>query len=185
MLRERNEAGLYRLLEDHGARVRGVLLRDFGQLREIERDAALNAASHDAWQQAARYDRDRASLCTWFCNLALRHARRIASREERLRRRHEALELEGLAVAEPGAAPVPSEFLAALEDCIGRLPGVQQVIVRADLEASHVADGESLARRLGTTTNSIYSSRSQARKRLRDCLDRKGLALAPEGESAR
>ena len=65
-------------------------------------------------------------------------------------------------------------FLQTLRDCIAQLPRMQRKVIEADLRSGSVADAGELAETLGTTKNSVYVTRSGARKALRRALTERG-----------
>ena len=67
-----------------------------------------------------------------------------------------------------------ASFLESLRTCISRLPPKQRTIIEADLRSGDVAEAGQLAQDLSTTKNSIYASRSIARKTLRKALGELG-----------
>ena len=67
-----------------------------------------------------------------------------------------------------------ARFLKRLRSCIEKLPPKQRSIIRADLQSGDVADAGDLADSLKTSKNSIYASRSIARKSLKRCLVKSG-----------
>jgi DNA-directed RNA polymerase specialized sigma24 family protein len=74
----------------------------------------------------------------------------------------------------PPMSAATSGFIAALRSCIGKLPKMQRSVIEADLQTGEVAEADVLAERLNTTKNSIYVSRSVARKSLKRCLAGQG-----------
>ena len=66
------------------------------------------------------------------------------------------------------------DFVGDLRNCIRGLPKMQRGIIEADLRAGDTARAEDLAESFSTSKNSIYASRSIARKSLRLCLNGRG-----------
>lgn len=183
----RDPEGLRRLLEDYGGAVTWWLRREFGRsLGESEIDEALYLAAERAWRHIDTYDPERASLRAWFYGVA-RHAALHVLRRER-RQRHESLSHEPVSVEEllepAGEARLGApdrRFLEDLRTCLERLSPMQRRVVEADLEAGGQADTKRLADELRTTRNSVYVSRSNARRALRDCMTGKGHVFTNEG----
>ncbi len=182
---ERKSGGLQQLLTKHGARVRGGLVRSFGDsLNAAELDDAMSKATYKAWNAADSYDPAKGSLRAWFYVIA-RNAGVEILRDRKRRRwetRGEAVEELGTAAATAVAddpdtdeAPAPSRFLEVLRNCIKKLPRLQRNIIEADLLTGDVADAGELAHRFKTTKNSIYASRSMARKALKGLLVEQGI----------
>jgi RNA polymerase sigma factor (sigma-70 family) len=158
------------LLERHGPMVWGVCRRLLP-----DRDAAA-----DAFQatflvlvrkaSAVRFDE---SLGPWLYGVS----RRVAARARATSLRRKAREIGGVeAVAAPAPDPDRAEWLAVLDEEIGRLPQRQRAaIVLCDLER---LPHEEAARRLGCPVGTVESRLSRGRQRLRDRLVRRGLAPA-------
>jgi RNA polymerase sigma factor (sigma-70 family) len=183
LMNEREATGLRMLLTVHGARARAGLKRRFGgTLSEGEIDEALNTATFRAWRGVHTYDPGKGSLRAWFFVIASNASREIV----RARRRHE-WQLRGEDVEQIADRPDPAEltpmpppaFLETLRRCIDALPRLQRSIIEADLQNGDTADAAELAKLLDTTKNSIYVSRSLARKALRRALGDLGCFADP------
>lgn len=191
LLLARDARGLTRLLEHHGARVRAALRASFGgSLSDSDVDDALSTASYRAWRKVATFDPARGTLRAWFYVVC-----RNAALELLRARRRAGLELRGdelEQVADPASSAdhaelvpePPRAFTEALRACVADLPRLQRLVVEADLQSDFVVDADELARRLGTTRNSVYVSRSNARKALKQALLARGFPL-PDGEELR
>lgn len=183
----RDPEGLRRLLEDYGGRVTWWLRREFRRsLGDPEIDEALYLAAERAWRHIDAYDPARGSLRAWFYGVA-RHAALHVLRRER-RQRHESLAedpasadelLQPAEMARPGAQD--RKFLEDLRACLRGLAPMQRRVLEADLAAGGQADAKLLADELRTTKNSIYVSRSNARRALRDCMTGKGHDFTGQG----
>ncbi|MCA8941089.1 MAG: sigma-70 family RNA polymerase sigma factor [Planctomycetes bacterium] len=150
--------------------MRALLMKEFGG--EAARDAAedaMSAALHRIWSKIDAFEPERASLRTWFYVIA---RNRLRSRRKAERNHLLAAELDLLhSVAEADDAEgdrLPSARVLALESSISRLRGLQREIILADLEAGGVAEASELARAFDTSTNTIYVTRSKARRQLRE-----------------
>lgn len=183
LMNEREARGLRMLLSVHGARARAGLKRRFGgHLSEGEIDEALNTATYRAWRRVHTYDPKRGTLRAWFFVIASNAGREIV----RARQRHER-ELRGEDVDQLADRADPAElqpmpppaFLETLRQCIAALPRLQRSIIEADLQNGDTADAADLAKALSTTKNSIYVSRSLARKALRRALGDLGCVADP------
>jgi RNA polymerase sigma factor (sigma-70 family) len=169
LLRERETAGLRRLLAVHGPGVRTCVRKMLGDLSESEMDDVVNKAAFHAWRSADSYDPKKGTLRAWFLVIA-RNAGRGILREQQRR----GFEVRGEGFDEVAAAPSdelpstpPPAFVRAVHECIEELPRLQRSIIEADLRCGDVANADELARTLQTTKNSIYVSRSLARRTLR------------------
>lgn len=190
LVRERDGRGLRLLLQSHGARTRGVLRRIFGgTLTDIDIDDALSRATFRAWRRIDSFDPSKGSLRAWYLTIA-RNASLEILRERRGLGWQSAADVEQLAAptgadAAPAEAddptvltPAPSStFLEILRQCIDALPRLQRQVIRADLQSGDVANAGELAAALRTTKNSIYVTRSNARKALKQALLRHGIDL--------
>ncbi len=173
-LRQRDPRALRWLLEDYGGQVQCNLRREFASsLGDNEIDEALNLAAHRVWRSANTYDSNRGTLRAWFYVIARNSALDVLKRERRARRDAQPAATWDMAaqMSLPTGDLVPSEtqqqYLDSLNASIERLPPLQMAIIKADLRAGDKADASDLALRYHTTRNSIYASRSIARKTLR------------------
>ncbi|MBK8097163.1 MAG: hypothetical protein IPK26_08650 [Planctomycetes bacterium] len=167
LLRRREVEGLHRLLADHGGWVRARLCREFdGALDPHQVDQAIREAVQHAWQAATEIDLERGGLVGWLLVLGRAAAvRRLA----RLRRRHGSsvarVEAEALAVQ------TMTQRLHALAPFLAQLQPLQRAVLMADFAAGGTASARDLARRLATTVNSVYVSRSNGRRKVRAALE--------------
>lgn len=143
-------------------------------------DAAVNQAAHRIWIHAAAFDEARGSLRAWFYSVA----RNCALMTLRDRRRGDSVryvrELDALAAApapdqvEPPLSAVDRKFRDDFHECVAELPRLQRLVLLADLAAGGAAPAKQLEKELGTTANSIYVSRTNARKALREMMKERG-----------
>lgn len=177
--------GLRRLLIDHAGKVRGALHKEFCHvLDQLQLDEALNQASLRAWRSGGTFDGNRSPLGVWFYVIARNCARRVL--EYKLLHDkvplHDNLDGEPAPEAgrtEPDEAAEPPKkdgFIADLYHCIAGLQAQQRDVILADLAAGGTASASELAKRLKTTRNSIYVSRTNGRKALRAALEALGHA---------
>ncbi|MCK5945594.1 MAG: sigma-70 family RNA polymerase sigma factor [Planctomycetes bacterium] len=179
LLREQDDTGLRRLLDEHGGTVRKGLQKTFGNmLTTNEIDEAISTAAFHAWRSAATYDPEKGSLRAWFFVVARNAGNEILRQRQRRGAEITSGDVERFAAApgadEANATEDPSAFLLALRECIADLPRVQRGVIEADLRSGGVADAGELAAELGTSKNSIYVSRNTARKTLRRALAERG-----------
>jgi len=182
LLREQDGYGLQLLLTRHGARVRAGLRKSFGAaLNDTEIDDAMSRASYQVWRSASAFDAERGSLGAWFFVIARNSGLELIRGRQRHREQLRP-DLENVAGAANGAAsPEPrsaaaNDYLCAVHECIAQLPRLQRAILEADLRAGDTADAGDLAATLQTTRNTVYVSRSTARKALRKMLMARGHA---------
>ncbi|MEO6593778.1 MAG: sigma-70 family RNA polymerase sigma factor [Planctomycetota bacterium] len=181
LFRAGDPEGLRHLLEDYGGLVRSRLRHSFGKmLDDSELDEVMSLASIRAWHAAPRFDEVRGTLRAWLSVIARNCALRLLD----MRRRNQ-MELPGdldqLIPQRIGVDVATADRRRLTVDvtrCINRLPTLQRAVLRADLDAGDTVPAEQLARRLGTTANSIYVSRLKGRRALR-------LALQSLGHFAR
>ena len=182
LIRDRQDIGLRTLLERYGSLTQRALKRSFGNaLDDAEIDEAMSTASYNAWRAIASYEPGKGTLRAWFFVIA-RNACRVILRNRQRRPwepRSDAIAdapagAKGTADDESESSPRQSAFLAAMRSSIDRLPRLQRHVIEADLRTGDVADAEQLAIELKTTKNSIYVSRSSARKKLRKSLGEMG-----------
>jgi RNA polymerase sigma factor (sigma-70 family) len=170
LLRARETAGLRRLLAVHGPGVRTCVRKMLGDLSDSEMDDVVNKAAFDAWRFADSYDPLKGTLRAWFLVIARNAGRGLLRAQAR-----RGFEVRGERFDEVAAAPAddelpstpPEAFVRAVHGCIAELPKLQRSIIEADLRSGDVANADELARTLQTTKNSIYVSRSIARRTLR------------------
>ena len=183
LLQQRRPEGLRLLLESYAGKVRWFLRREFGKsFRDMEVEEVINLAAHRAWRRADTFDESRGTLRAWFYVIARNSAVEILRREER-RQRPKSVEdwdRATLRVVKPdpeARSGVSDTFLEDLRACIDKLTPTQMSIIKADLRSGDLADANELAKSLKTTRNSIYASRSIARKTLRRELIKLGHSL--------
>ena len=162
------------LLESYGAQLRWFLHKEFGRcLNELEIDEVINLAAHQIWRSSASYDKTRGTLRAWFYMISRTCALTVLRRERRERRLAKVEDdwdrTAILAVKSNHDEPTEKhrKFIEDLRFCIGKLGPLQMSIIQADLRSGAVADAGELAKTFRTTKNSIYASRSIARKTLK------------------
>jgi RNA polymerase sigma-70 factor (ECF subfamily) len=122
------------------------------------------------WSKFSQYEPG-SNFLAWASGVARFEALNFLKQKRRRNARFsEAFQLK-LAEAIAGIAPqVVDRRLGALEDCVEQLPDNQRELLRMCFgDAANVAD---VARQLGRTTHSIYSSLRNIRHKLFDCVDR-------------
>lgn len=176
--------GLRRLLADHGGTVRWTLTREFSKvLDQLQIDDALSQASQRVWKSGHRFDPARGTLRAWFYVIARNCARRLLERQrsDATFRQVDDLDAHARRPSDAAVPTPPSPFVQDLRRCIDQLPRLQRAVVLADLAAGGSAPAAELAAELGTSANSVYVSRTNARKALKAALGRLGLQQDPPG----
>lgn len=114
------------------------------------------------------------ALPNWLCGVATRLATRASASASRRRARE--AELKDDVPAAPAPGREADELKPFLHQEIGRLPDKYRIpLVLCYLEGK---TNEEVARHLGCSVGTIYSRLARARKRLRDRLTRRGLAVS-------
>ncbi len=173
LLKNRRPEGLHQVLTNYGPKVRWYLRKEFcGTLNEPEIDEAINLAAHRVWRWSKDYDEGKGTLRAWFYMISRSCALSVLRRESRQRRATEVEDWDHTTVliAQPrreAPSPIHRKFIEDLRFCIDKLAPLQMSIIKADLRTGDVADAGELAKTHRTTKNSIYASRSIARKRLK------------------
>jgi RNA polymerase sigma-70 factor (ECF subfamily) len=180
MMMDGDSEGARWLLKKHGGKVQAGLQRRFHRvLADLEINEALNVATFNAFRAAHQYDESQGSLRAWFYKIAHNAALDILRGEEQ----HKAIPLE-FAPPQPAEVdaqeddhdhPEQQKLSLDLREAIASLPKLQKAIIEADLASEEgIADSQRLAQSHGSTVNSIYVSRSQARNKLREDMRRRG-----------
>jgi RNA polymerase sigma factor (sigma-70 family) len=191
LIRERDGMGLRLLLQRHGGNVEGALRVWFrGHLKSTDIDEVVSAASFRVWQSIHTYAQDKGSLRAWFLVICRNLGRDLLRRRNPVR--HEAFDENvdpRLANSGERTDGPPQRLVQVLRECVAALPKLQKAVVEADLRCDGTANAAELAKKLETTPNSIYVTRSHARRALREALAKRGyhfegttLADAPRPE---
>jgi len=177
----RDSEGLRQLLITHGGRVKWCLTRELGgALGDSDIDEAINTAAYKIWAAAPSFDGRKGTLRAWFYAIARNAAIGIIRRDESQIGPTTGEDVDAATVsafreaAEHATSEAHARFLDSLRVCIANLPPKQRAIIQADLRSGDVADAGQLAEELNTTKNSIYASRSIARKTLKKALGKLG-----------
>jgi RNA polymerase sigma factor (sigma-70 family) len=177
MMMEGEPEGVRWLLEKYGGRVKAGLRLEFGHvLAEPELAEAHNWGAFKAFRAAQSYDESKGSLRVWFYTIARNAARDILRGEEQHAAEPLAHDPPGNAERddEPPLDPRKDKLLHDLKEAVEALPRLQRAIIEADLASGGKAEANRLAQVHGSTVNSIYATRSQAIKRLREEMRRRG-----------
>lgn len=176
LIRERDGRGLRLLLQRHGGNVEAVLRVWFrGHLKNTDIEDVVSTASYRVWQSIQSYAPEKGPFRAWFLLICKNVGRDLLRQRGKLPLQKFDEDVE-LRVARQDRQPTrqPSRLLDALLDCIAALPKLQKSVIEADLRCDGTACAAELAKKLKTTPNSIYVTRSNARKALRHALARRG-----------
>lgn len=171
---ERDQDAVANLVEFLQERVMPVLAYRYRELLdEMELASVLNSVVLNVWRSAGTFDPARGNLEGWLYRIAEREAinrirRDSAAKETTMVDFEPSLKARRPDDTSWTDQPRVKRLLAAIE----QLPRLQRAVIRADLAAGDQADDERLARQHDTTVNSIRVTRSVARKKLRDLLQR-------------
>ena len=141
-----------------------VLVRNYTDAEDV-----VQQTSVVLWRKFDEY-RPGTSFAAWACGVARFEALNFLKQRRRYHARFsEAFQLK-LAEAMAGVAVAEvNQRAAALEDCVEQLPESQRDLLRRCFGGSEsVAD---VARQLGRTTHSVYSSLRNIRHKLLECVD--------------
>jgi RNA polymerase sigma factor (sigma-70 family) len=189
LLKRRDQSGLRHLLQTYGPKIKWYLRTEFkGSLDDTGIHDALNQAAFRAWRSINSFDAQKGTLRAWFYKIARNAALKIL-RQQNAERTHVHVDNWDLPSfmalhAKQDMVPTPKHerFLNDLWKCIAKLSKLQKGIILADLQAAgDVADAGELATSFHTSKNSIYASRSMARKALREGLMLLGHVPGPGG----
>ena len=174
-LQSRDESALLLFIGTYGRMIRQAIGRKYGEFVDDEElDSALNLAMGVVWSKIDEYDPVRGTLEGWAYGIAEKIARHGL--------RFNVFEVpEDVVFMEDGHyseedAEVVQRLLSFIDE---KLAPRERKIIRADLAAGGKADDSRLADEFCTTKGSIQSTRSQARRRIKQA---RGTILA-EGES--
>lgn len=177
MMMEEDPDGVRWLLEKHGGRITAALNQKFGDvLDEHEVDGVLNGAAYKAYKAINQYDESKSKLRIWFAAIALNVARDVLRGERRFWTIpvDESLLSSARNKEDYSVDRKSQQYRRDLIEAIENLPQLQKAIIKADLKSDGIADAGRLAKRHGTTANSINVSRHKARQKLKELMRRKG-----------
>jgi RNA polymerase sigma factor (sigma-70 family) len=171
----RDEAAFAELVRRHGPLVLGVARRVLGDLHDAE--DVFQAAFLVLARKAASV-RWQASVGGWLFPVTYRLALKVRAARER-RRRHEA---QVRTMSEQAAEPRDGALRAILDEELARLPDhYRNVVVLCYLEGKTQPEA---ACQLGLTPGEVRGRLERARRRLRQRLARRGLALSGAAAAA-
>ncbi|MBK8979958.1 MAG: sigma-70 family RNA polymerase sigma factor [Planctomycetes bacterium] len=175
------------LLDTHAPRVKWLLRSEFHDVfRNEDIEDALAEGCQLAWRSIGSFDPRRAPLRAWFFVICRNAARKMLRSRRRSPAGAQVDDWDGVTRAEPGSdgrdpleegdgAGQRSGWLTALYECIERLGRLMRAIVEADLRSpTGTAPADDLVAELRSSRGSVYTARSKARLRLRDCMTAKG-----------
>ncbi len=122
------------------------------------------------WRAAEKYDQAK-PFVPWACRFALNEARRFMRDESRRRRFLDDGVVAQLLQERSVLGPQLDARRDHLGDCLARLPGEQQAVVRGYYFEEQTIEG--LAARLGLGPEALYKHLQRTRRLLHDCIERK------------
>lgn len=187
---EKEEDALRQFLEAVGGKIKGFLMKLYrGVLKEQEIDAAVNATAFNVWRFADRYTTAKGTPKTWIIRIARNAAISILRGENRNRTEESPDDphYDPADHCEDDPQEVGSNRWRAhqMNDIIEHeLTGLEQAVARADLAAGESTDAGRLAALHGTSKQSIYTTRSKYRAKIRKrVLEREASKDRPKGQS--
>jgi RNA polymerase sigma-70 factor (ECF subfamily) len=141
-----------------------TLLRNFDDAEDVFQQTSLTL-----WEKFDEYQAG-TNFAAWACAIAHFKSHNFLTQHRRYQSHFsEAFQLRLAAIQ--AAIPVKELDMrtAALEDCVEKLPARQRELVRRCFGGAQTV--RELARGLGRTTHSLYSSLRNIRKKLLDCVD--------------
>lgn len=189
-----DQEGLRRVLMDHSGKVLGLLRKEFTNVLDLQEiEDVVSQASLRLWRAGNRYDPARGTLGAWLYVIARNCARRMLE----AKRRHAMVSFIDDLDSQAATSPTPAEvaerasdvvpkdrFLLDVQSCIADLPPQQRAVLLADFAAGGSAPTEQLAEQLQTSRNSIYVSRNNGRKALRNAMLKLGHTFDYENVTA-
>jgi len=142
---------------------------------QVDVEVVVQEALLRAWQLAPRVAQD--GRGNSLLRFSLRTARNLAIDD--LRQHQRELPQTG-SEAELPVSPAPPDPLLrrAIEACREQLPAKPASALEARLRAQGAESDESIALRLGMTTNTLLKNFGRARQFLLECLERRGIRLS-------
>lgn len=170
---EREKLGLIQLLEKYGGKVKAFLGWKHGaQLDDEDRTDILHKVAFQAWRYIDSFDESKGSLGVWLVAIAQNEAIDFLQRE-----RLPVVELEQDPLVTDDVDEMTPERRKLFEDLdrvMDELPARQKAVAKEDLRCGGEADGPTLAKKLGTTSNAIRVARSKARKTIAEKMTKLG-----------
>jgi RNA polymerase sigma-70 factor, ECF subfamily len=171
---DRDKEALSLLVRRCTPRALGYLKKHFtGRMREPEMDQAVNDAFHNVWRFADRFKPSEGDFGSWLIRIVQRAALSIIRGEKK----HVAKELEFDPEYDPAdhCEDDPPECGSAemtrvemMEDIIeNELTGFEQIVARRDAAVGGTADSRTLAAEYGKSLNTVYTTRTKVREKIR------------------
>lgn len=170
LLREQDPRGVELLSKTLGSSTKTILKKRFHQcLNQLELDAAYNEALFRVWKYGRIVDEEK-NLEGWFVRICINEANRLSKRSTKPQC-HDFDQVAALPNAPQEDQSVEKRLLRLrLRAAIDQLPSLQKKILKADLSGRPETSASILAKRFGTSANSIRVSRSKAKQTLRSRL---------------
>ena len=169
-LRQKDPRGVELLAEFFGSSAKQMLKAKFHlRLNDLDLDAAYNGALFKAWNYGHAVD-ERQNLRAWFFRICINEAINLCKRSAK----PVCQDFSQMSwPSEDSTENQPNEkglLVASLRAAVEQLPPLQKRILIADMQQKGEANASVLAKRFGTSANSIRVSRSKAKRSLRNQL---------------
>lgn len=175
LLRARDAEGLRRLLRDHGGvvltRLRSMFRRT---LADNDLEQILSDAIERVWATSRSHDPQQGTLRAWL--LVIVRNRAIDYLRQHRRHNHAQIDFAEV-VSWLETSPSQQERLRRIADfqgCLRLLPGLQRLVLQADLDADGTASAQVLADRFHIKVAAVYRARTRGRAEVRRMMQRLG-----------
>ena len=168
------------LLEAYGGRLAGYLYKTFGRsLDQEDRARVVHYAMLGAWRNANTYDTSKASFRGWLIAITyheavnyLRGEKKHCHSEFQFADGYEPT-VECNVEVEPKEACDSWEVTQLLDIIKNELSPNERFVIEADMAAGGEADNDFLAEKLQCSKSSVYSTRSKARRKIKESIERR------------
>jgi len=169
-LRQKDPRGVELLSEAYGCTAKKMLAAKFHpSLNQLELDAAYNGALFRAWSYGHSVDETQ-NLRSWFLRICINEAINLCKRSAKPFSQDLSLMTSPTDDSRVNQSNEKCLLVASLRAAVDQLPSLQKRILIADMQNCGEANASMLAKRFGTSANSIRVSRSKAKNRLRNQL---------------
>ena len=169
-LRQKDPRGIELLSEFYGWNAKKMLAARFHlSLNQLELDAAYNGALFKAWNYGHSVDETQ-NLRAWFFRICINEAINLCKRSAKPCSHDFSQMTSPTDDSGVNQSSEKCSLVASMRAAVEQLPPLQKRILIADMQNSGEANASILAKRFGTSANSIRVSRSKAKHRLRNQL---------------
>ena len=169
-LRQKDPRGIELLSEFYGSSAKRMLAARFHlQLNQLELDAAYNGALFKAWNYGHCVD-EKQNVRAWFFRICINEAINLCKRSAKPICQDFSQMTSPSGDLTEKQSNETSLLVASLRTAVEQLPPLQKSILIADMQNSSEANAGILAKRFGTSANSIRVSRSKAKNTVRNQL---------------